>query len=59
MFIPVVSKARRRARITELTDAVAHHERQIRNALAGLIELTEEGDDLHVECRRLLEALDG
>jgi hypothetical protein len=59
MYIPLLSRGRKKARITALVDEVAHHERQIRNALACLVELTEEGDDLHVECRRLLEALDG
>ena len=59
MRIPLVSRAFRLARITQLTDEVAHHERQMRNAVAGLIELTDPGDDLHVECQRLLEALDG
>jgi hypothetical protein len=59
MEVWVLSKARRRRRINELTDEVAHHERQMRNAVAKLIELTDLGDDLHVECRRLLEALDG
>ena len=39
-------------------EEVGHHERQMRNAVAQLVELTEPGDDLHVECRRLLEQLD-
>jgi ferritin len=59
MRIPVISPRLRKRRIDSLVEEVAHHERQIRNALASLVELTVEGDDLHVECRRLLESLDG
>lgn len=59
MRIPVISSRLRKKRIDALVEEVSHHERQIRNAMACLIELTVEGDDLHVECRRLLEALDG
>jgi hypothetical protein len=59
MKIPVIRGRARKKRIDALVEEVSHHERQIRNALAGLIELTEKGDDLHIECRRLLEALDG
>lgn len=59
MRIPLIRGRARKKRIDALVEEVAHHERQIRNALSGLIELTEPGDDLHVECRRLLEALDG
>ena len=54
----LVSPRNKRSRIKALLDEVGHHERQLRNAVAQLVELTEPGDDLHVECCRLLEQLD-
>ena len=47
----------RKKRIDALVDEIGHHERQMRNALAALIDLSNPGDDLHVECRLLLERL--
>ena len=58
MRFRLVSLRNKRSRIKALVDEVGHHERQLRNAVAQLVELTEPGDDLHVECRRLLEQLD-
>jgi hypothetical protein len=59
MRIPVLSSLQRKRRINALVEEVAFHERQMRNALSQLIELTVQDDDLHTECMRLLEALDG
>lgn len=59
MRIPLIRGRARKKRIDALVEEVSHHERQIRNALSALVELTSPGDDLHIECRRLLEALDG
>lgn len=56
-MIPIIGRRARKQRINALVNEVARHERQMRNAVAQLIELTEHGDDLHVECCRLLEAL--
>ena len=58
MMIPLISLRNKRKRIRALVDEVSHHERQMRNAVAALVELTDPGDDLHVECLRLLEQLD-
>ena len=48
----------RKNRIDALVEEISHHERQMRNALAALIDLSDPGDDLHMECRLLLERLD-
>jgi hypothetical protein len=58
MFVPLIGRAARKQRVKELLAAAEHHERGLRNAVAALVELSEEGDDLHVECRRLLERLE-
>ena len=58
MKFQLVSLRNKRSRIKALVEEVGHHERQLRNAVAQLVELTEPGDDLHVECCRLLEQLD-
>jgi hypothetical protein len=59
MRIPLISRALRQRRIHGLVDRIALHEAELRDYCAQLIDLTEPGDDLHVEIRRLLEALDG
>jgi hypothetical protein len=59
MRIPLISRALRQRRIHGLVDRIALHEAVLRDYCAQLIELTEPEDDLHVEVRRLLEALDG
>jgi hypothetical protein len=59
MRIPLISRAWRQRRVNKLVDRIALHEAEIRDYCAQLIELTEPQDDLHVEVRRLLEALDG
>lgn len=58
MRLLFLGKMARRKRIHELVEEVDFHERQLRNAVAKLVELTDEGDDLHMECRRLLEQLE-
>ena len=58
MNFQLISLRNKRSRIRALVDELGHHERQLRNAVAQLVELTEPGDDLHVECCRLLEQLD-
>lgn len=59
MKLRLIGSRARKKRINALVEEVAHHERQIRNAVSALIDLTDPEDDLHVECCRLLEALDG
>jgi hypothetical protein len=59
MRIPLISRALRQRRINGLVDRIALYENELRDNCAQLIELTEPGDDLHVEILRLLEALDG
>jgi hypothetical protein len=58
MKVSIFRGRARKQRIDALVEEVGHHERQMRDAVAKLVELTEPGDDLHVECRRLLEQLD-
>jgi len=61
-FRPVlrlVSKAWRRRRIAQLLDDLQLWEVDGRNLLAELIELTDQGDDLHAAAVRLRDALEG
>jgi hypothetical protein len=57
--IPVIGKRLRRERINALVEELSDLEGGIRDVAAALIELTDKGDDLHVEVVRLIQALDG
>lgn len=49
----------RRARIAALVLELEAWERDGRGILAALLELTDPEEDLAVECRRVLQQLDG
>ena len=55
----LVSRRFRRQRIESLLLELQEWEVQGRDILAQLVELTEPDDDLHCECARVLELLDG
>ena len=57
-FLCMGEKARKR-RINQLIDRIEGYERAMRDDLAALIELTDYGDDLHVEALQVLERLEG
>ena len=57
--IPVIGKAIRRQRINALVEELSELEGDMRDVCSALIELTDKGDDLHVEVVRLIQALDG
>lgn len=57
--LPLMWRIHKKKRIAYLIEALGVHETGMRDCCAQLIELTDEGDDLHVEVQRLLEALDG
>lgn len=59
LFVPVVGRIWRRHRLAQLVDELQLWEQEGRDLLAQVVELTEEGDDLHTECRRVLELLEG
>ena len=59
MKMPLMWRIHKRRRVEYLVEALGVHETAMRDCIAQLIELTDAGDDLHVECLRLLEALDG
>ena len=61
-FLPVfrlVSRVWRRRHIAQLLDDLQQWEADGRDLLAQLIELTDQGDDLHAAAVRLLDALEG
>lgn len=55
----MMSRRARRARIEVLLGQLCQWEREGRNILAELVELTDPGEALAVECHRALELLDG
>jgi hypothetical protein len=57
--VRVVSRAWRRHQLVQLLDDMALWEADGRNLLAQVLELTDEGDDLHREAVRILELLGG
>ena len=62
MDLPILRgmiRRHRRTRVLELVSELEQWEREGRNLLAALLEITEETDDLAVEARRILETLDG
>jgi len=48
----------RRRRLRHLLEQAEEIEGQLLNVVAEIVELTDEGDALHVSMRGLLEALD-
>lgn len=57
--VPVVGRFWRRCRQRDLIGQLETSEQRIRDLCCQLLEVTDQGDDLAVEVRRLLEALDG
>jgi hypothetical protein len=58
-MFPLIGAVSRKRRINRLINEMESCELLMRDLCAQLIELSEEGDDLHVEVRRVLDALDG
>jgi hypothetical protein len=58
-MIPVMTERARKRRINRLIAELEGYEVAMRDRCSQLMELTDAGDDLHVEVRRLVEALDG
>jgi hypothetical protein len=58
-MLPLIGATSRKRRIKRLIDQLEGYERAMRDICAQLIELSDEGDDLHIEVRRILECLDG
>ncbi len=54
-----MNNAARKRRINRLVLQLTGLELAMRDVSAALLELTDPGDDLHVEVIRLLQALDG
>ena len=59
MRIPVVSGWARRRKVSRVIEHIGLLEEEIRNECAVLLDLVDTNDDLAVEIRRLLEALEG
>jgi hypothetical protein len=55
--IPLISERARKRRINRLVAELEGYEHAMRDRCAQLIELSEPGDDLAVECLALLEKL--
>lgn len=56
-MIPVMSDRARKRRINRLVRELEGYEAAMRDRCAQLIELSEPGDDLAVECQLLLQRL--
>ena len=52
-------RRQRRERIRELLELIEQWEIEGRDLFAQVVELTDPEDDLSVECRRVLELLEG
>jgi hypothetical protein len=59
MRITFLTNSAKKRKINRLIAEIEGLEHLMRDHLAALVELTEHGDDLHVEALRVLEALDG
>ena len=57
--IRIVTRAWRRRRLAQLLEDLQAWEAEGRDLLAQVVELTDPDDDLHCECARVLELLDG
>jgi hypothetical protein len=58
MMLPLLGAAARRRRLVDLLTKAERLETQLCNVIAQVVELTDPGDEIHVEMRALLEALD-
>lgn len=58
ILIRLMPRQWRQQRTEQLLLQLQSWELEGRDLLAQLIELTDQGDDLHVECRRVLELLE-
>ena len=52
-------RRQRRERIQQLLEQIEQWEIEGRDLFAQVVELTDPDDDLSVECRRVLELLEG
>ena len=59
MRIATIGGWARRRKITRVIEHIGLLEEEIRNECAVLLDLVDANDDLAVEIRRLLEALEG
>lgn len=57
--LPVLGKVLRKERVMDLVEDLEELEFQMRDVCAAILELTDQGDDLHKEVHELLQALDG
>lgn len=55
----LLPRRKRLSRIRILTAQLSRHEADLRDVCAAIAELTEPGDQIHIEVRRILEAFDG
>ena len=51
----LLPRRKRLSRIRILTLQLAQHEADLRDVCAAIVELTEPGDQIHVEVQRILE----
>ncbi len=57
--LQVVHRTWRRRQLAQLLEDLCEWEADGRDLLAQVVELTDPEDDLHVECRRILDLLSG
>lgn len=57
--IPLLGPLFRKHRAAALVDRLEFLEQEMRDVCAQIIEVTDPGEDLHVEVLQLLKALDG
>lgn len=57
--VRVISRAWRRRYMAQLLDDLAQWEADGRDLLAQVVELTDEGDEIHTEAARILDLLGG
>jgi hypothetical protein len=55
----LVHRTWRRRHLAQLLDDLGEWEADGRDLLAQVVELTDPDDDLHLECRRILDLLSG
>jgi thioredoxin-like negative regulator of GroEL len=57
MTIPSASAGESLERVLCLIEKLEFHQRRMEDILSAILDLSEPGDDLAVECRRLLSCL--
>jgi hypothetical protein len=57
--VRVIGRAWRRRALAQLLDDLQAWETEGRDLLAQVVELSDPEDDLHAECRRVLDLLSG